>query len=314
MKSLSVKCSIIKYLCVNAVFGLMFFASILSVSGQTTTFAQFSQALGGQDFKFTNQTSSGNFTATTPVDFKYFNISGLPAALQGFQSANLIITTNTTSPGTVAGGTVSQPLNQTVTVQIIRTTPAPIGTGSGARTNLLTAVFSPNTNTPAIVGANNGNSATLSATTPDHNVVFTSDFVSFGLTTQRNLGLSFSSVSPSLALGAGNFLQTFDAAGTGTFASNPPPVYAPPTAANAVVRGQVFTSAGQGLRNAQVVLTQADGTVYKTVTGSFGQFEFPEITGGQTVVVSVISKRFSFGSQIINVQENVSEVNFFANE
>lgn len=306
-----------KLLLVNFTIGLLFFASILTVSGQTTTFAQFLEQNGTQDFVFTNNTSSATFrtiSGGSPIAFRYQNIGGLPLALQGFQDAHMFVTATTTTPGAPNGGNVEQFLNQTVTVQIFRDTPAPIGVGSGSRTNLLTAIFSPNANAPTISGSNGGNSATLSATTPDHNVTFTSDFIGFGLTTDRNLGLSFSSVTPSLGLGAGNFLRSFTAAGTGTFASNPPPVYVPPTAANATVSGQVFASSGVGLRNAKVLLTEASGTTYKTVTGSFGQYSFPEIASGQTVIVTVISQRYTFQTQVVTLQENISDLNFTANE
>lgn len=317
MKILSLKSRFARYFFINAVIGLLLFASIMTVSGQTTTFAQFLEQNGTQDFVFTNNTSSAGFSTIgggSPIAFRYQNISGLPAALQGFQDAHMFVTTTTTQPGSVNGGNVSQPFNQTVTVQIFRDTPAPIGVGSGSRTNLLTAVISPNANAPTISGSNGGNSATLSATTPDHVVTFTSDFIGFGLTTDRNLGLSFSSVTPSLSLGAGSFLQTFTAAGTGTFASNPPPVYVPPTAAGSTVSGQVFSSSGVGLRNAKVLLIEANGTTYKTVTGSFGQYNFPEVDSGQTVTVMVLSNRYTFSTQVFTLNESLSDVNFLANE
>lgn len=317
MKTSFFQSKTVNFLLSSVVFGLLFLASTLIVSAQTTTFAQFVEQNGTQDFVFTNNTASAAFNTIgggSPIAFRYQNISGLPAALTGFQDAHLFVSTTTNQAGTLNGGNVNQPLNQTVTVQIFRDTPAPIGIGSGSRTNLLTAVFSPNVNSPSITGSNGGNSATLSATTPDHVVTFTSDFISFGLTTDRNLGLSFSSVTPSMALGAGNFLQSFTAAGTGTFASNPPPVYVPPTAADAVISGQIFAAPGIGLRGAKVIMTESNGNVYKTVTGSFGQYSFPEIPSGQTVIITVISQRYTFQSQVINLQENISDLNFFANE
>lgn len=316
MKTSLFSTKVTKLLLVNFTIGLLFFASILTVSGQTTTFAQFLEQNGTQDFVFTNNTSSAAFNTIgggSPIAFRYQNISGLPPALQGFQDAHMFVTTTTTQPGAPNGGNVVQPFNQVVTVQIFRDTPAPIGVGSGSRTNLLTAIISPNANAPTISGSNGGNSATFSATTPDHNVVFSSDFIGFGLTTDRNLGLSFSSVTPNLSL-SGSFLTSFTAAGTGTFASNPPPVYVPPTAAGASVSGQVFATSGVGLRNAKVLLTDASGTTYKTVTGSFGQYSFPEIASGQTVIVTVISQRYTFQTQVVNLQENISDLNFFANE
>jgi len=294
-----------------AIFSLVFFSSLITIKAQTTTFAQFVERTGGQDFVFTNNALNADFTTIgggSPIWFFYSNINNLPAELQGVQFAHLFVTTTTTQTASDNSGTLTQPFNQTVTVQIIRDTPASVGTGS--RTNLLTAVFSPTVNgTPGIVGS--GSSATFSASTPSHNVTFTSDFLSFGLTTQRNLGFSFSSVTPSLAIGNGGFLQSFTAAATGTFASNPPPIYGIPTAAAISISGQVLTPTGMGLRNAHVVLIEADGTIHRTTTGSMGYYEFTGVESGQTVTVSVISKRYSFNSQIVSLQDNIWDLNFY---
>ncbi len=299
-----------------AIFGLLLFSTLLTANAQTVTFAQFFEANGTNDFVFTNNTTSGDFSAIpggSPVFFLYQNITGLPVSLQGIQTAHMFVTTTTTQSGSIGGGNVNQPLNQSVTIQIVRDTPAPIGTGGGSRTNLLTAVFSPASNTPAIVGTTGGNSATLSATTPDHNVTFTSNFLLFTATTQRNLALSFSSVTPGLALGAGSFLQNTAAAASGTFASNPVPVYPGPTAAEVSVSGRVSTASGRGLRNAEVRLVTSDGTVHSARTGNFGYFEFNGITSGQTVVISVRSKQYTFSPQVISLQDNATDLNFVAN-
>ena len=298
----------------SAISGLLLLSSFLTVNGQTTTFAQFFEKNGTQDFVFTNNTTSGDFNTIgggSPVDFKYFNLPGLDAQLQGFQNAHLTITTTTTMPGVSVLGTVTQPLNQQVTVAIIRDAAATVGRNS--RTNLLTAVFTPAGNTPGITGGDGGNSANLSATTPGQNVIFTSDFLLFHQTTNRNLGLTFSSVNPSLALGAGSFLQNFTAAGTGTFASNPLPTLPGPTAAGVSLSGKVSTSSGRGVRNAEVVLVSSDGTIRSARTSSFGYFEITDITSGQTVVVSVLSKRYSFPTRTISLQDNATEIDFVAN-
>ncbi len=294
-----------------AFFGILIFASFFTVTAQTTTFAQFLERTGGQDFIFTNNLSSGNFNAIgggSPVFFLYSNISGLDPSLQGLQNAHVFVTTTTTTNGSLFLGNVTQPLNQTVTVQIIRDTAAPVGVGSGSRTNLLTAVFSPSAGTPGIVGSNGGNSATLAATTPDHVVTFTSDFLGFALTTSRNLSFSFSSVTPNFALGPGSFLQSITAAATGTFASDPPPIYSLPTAALVSINGQVLTPEGRALRNATVTAAASNGTVHEARTGPFGYFSIPNIESGQSVVLSVRSKQYSFAPRIVRLDDNIAEL------
>lgn len=294
-------------------------ASFSNAFGQTTTFAQYLSTFGGQDYVFTNNTTSGTFNTVgggAPVDFRYLNVTGLPPSLSGFQSAHVFVTTTTNLSGT-GGGTVVQPFDSTITIQILRDTPAPPGTGGGSRTNLLTAVITPGAGTPSLSGAAGGNSATLSATTPAgtaHNVTFTSHFLNFSATTDRNVGLSFSSVSPNFSLGAGNFLASMAAAGTGTFASNPVPNYIGPTAGEVSVGGRVLGPNGRPLSNAEVMMVELNGVVRTTRTSSFGYFIFDGIQSGQSVVLSVRSKRYQYQPQIVSLDDNALEIAFTPNQ
>lgn len=305
-----------KSLLICALFVVFFTALVSTTRAQTTTFAQFLQFSASQDFVFTNNTTNADFrtiTGGSSVLFIYSNISGLHSSLQGGQSAHLFITpTTTTAPSTLSGSALTQPLNQTVVIRIIRDTPTPPTVGVGLRTNLLTATISTNTATPSITGTDTGNSGTFSVTTPDHTVVFTSDFLSFATTTQRNLALSFSSVQPTFAQGTNNFLQSFTAAGTGTFASNPVPIALGPTAASVSVSGRVLAPSGQGVSGARVLLTESDGSTRMSLTNAFGYYSFSDISAGQTAVLSVNSKRYSFESQVITVTEDISDLNFTA--
>lgn len=284
-------------------------AMISNANGQTTTFAQFFEQLGGQDFVFTNNVTSADFNTISGgsrIFFLYQNIAGLDPSLQGIQSARVYVSTTTTQPATLNAGNVDQPLDQIMTIQIIRDTPAPVGANS--RTNLLTAVIAPSGQTPGIVGTSGGNAATLSATTPDHVVTFSSDFLLFGLTTQRNLAFSFSSVSPSILIGAGSFLQSFSAAASGTFASSPAPTPFITSSANVSVGGRIVSDNGMGLRNAAVTLVEEDGTEHTIYTGNLGYFSFDGLESGQTVVVSVRSKRFVFSPRTITINDNISDL------
>ncbi len=314
MNTTSFRLKFAKLFFVFAVFGFSVLTSFLTVNGQTSNFAQFFQVTGGQEFVFTNNTTSGSFNTVSggsQVFFLYQNIGGLPTELQGIQNATVTISSTTTTAASNSGGTLTQPLNQFVTVRIIRNAATPVGVGTGSRRNLLTAVFAPSINTPAISGDGSGSSANLQASTPDHIVSYSSDFINFGLTTQRNLAFSFSAINPSLALD-GSFLRSFTSAASGTFASNPAPTYAPPTAASVSVNGRVLSTNGSGLRNAQVTLTEANGTTHQMNTGSFGNYEFTGIEGGQTVTISVVSRRYSFNSQVVSLEENVTDLNFYA--
>lgn len=70
--------------------------------------------------------------------------------------------------------------------------------------------------------------------------------------------------------------------------------YIPASAANVNVSGRVSLAAGNGIRNVQVALVETDGTLHVTKTSSFGYYRFEDIPAGQTVVISLSSKRYTF--------------------
>lgn len=297
-----------------AALGVFFSAFVSTTQAQTTTFAQFVERTGSQDFVFTNNTTSANFNTVaggSAIFFLYQNISGLDPSLQGFQNARLFIQTTTTTPATLSSNTLIQPLDQVITISIVRDTPAPVGVGTGTRTNLLTAVISTNTAVPTLSGTNTGNAASLDWTTPDHIVTYTSDFLNFTGTIQRNLAFAFSSVTPVLTLGTNGFLRSFTAAGAGTFASNPPPVAVPGTTAAAVtISGRVLSPIGRGVKGARVNITEADGTTRTVLTNPSGYFRFSEVLAGQSAIVSVFSKRYSYTPQVITITNDLDDLNF----
>ncbi|MBK9436930.1 MAG: hypothetical protein IPN51_02890 [Chloracidobacterium sp.] len=67
-----------------------------------------------------------------------------------------------------------------------------------------------------------------------------------------------------------------------------------PTAADLSVDGRVVTSDGNGIRNVIMTLTEEDGTVHTARTGTFGYYRFVGIPGGQSVVLSISAKRYTF--------------------
>lgn len=313
MKNQWLKTKFTKLLLCCAVLGVFLSTFVSAAQAQTVTFAQFIERNGTQDFTFTNNTTSANFntfSGGSAVFFLYSNIVGLDPSLQGFQNAHLFYSTTTTAPATLDMNNLNQPLNQVVVISIIRDTPAEFGIGIGTRTNLLTATISPNTATPSLIGTDTGNSAAFSASTPDHVVTFTSDFLSFSTTMQRNLAIGFSSVTPALTLGTNNFLRSFTAAAAGTFASNPPPIVVMITAAPANISGRVLTSAGRGVSGARVNITEASGTTRTVLTNSFGYYRFLDVSSGQIAIVSAFSKRYAYTPQVVSVTNDLDGLNF----
>lgn len=88
------------------------------------------------------------------------------------------------------------------------------------------------------------------------------------------------------------------------------------TAASATINGRVNSVEGRGIVGANVILTDSNGNSKTAVTNSFGMYNFDEVEVGGTYTVTVIHKRYQFQNptQVINVSENVSGLNFIATE
>ncbi|MEQ1923039.1 MAG: carboxypeptidase-like regulatory domain-containing protein [Pyrinomonadaceae bacterium] len=83
------------------------------------------------------------------------------------------------------------------------------------------------------------------------------------------------------------------------------------TAAGVGVTGRVLTSTGgRGLVGAIVRLTDQAGVSRTYTTGKGGSYTFDDLEPGQTYVVTVSSRRFSFAPQVIQMNDNIAELNF----
>lgn len=123
---------------------------------------------------------------------------------------------------------------------------------------------------------------------------------SFGLTFDQR-GFSRTVDFPGVSL-----LMVGDNTDIGAFESSAP------TAAATVIQGRVLTSAGRGLANAYVSLTDSFGNTQTTITSSFGHYSFEEVGAGQNYVITVRSRRYQFNPQVIFVTEGLSSLNFVA--
>lgn len=87
-----------------------------------------------------------------------------------------------------------------------------------------------------------------------------------------------------------------------------------PTAANVSVSGKVTTADGSGIKNARLTLTGVNGNTQTAVTGAFGYFNFAEVPVGETYILTVHSKRFTFagGTLVLFLAEGVNDVIFIA--
>jgi hypothetical protein len=89
------------------------------------------------------------------------------------------------------------------------------------------------------------------------------------------------------------------------------------TAADVSLAGRVTTADGRGIRNARVVISGNGLPEPRTATtGSFGYFSIEGLQAGQTYVVTVNSKRYTFSvpSRVITLLDNLADVNFVADQ
>ncbi|HLM60752.1 MAG TPA: carboxypeptidase-like regulatory domain-containing protein, partial [Pyrinomonadaceae bacterium] len=87
-----------------------------------------------------------------------------------------------------------------------------------------------------------------------------------------------------------------------------------PTSAPASVSGRVTVAKGIGIRNSSLTLTESNGTTHTTLSDNQGRYRFTGIASGQTVIVSVRAgrSRFNPSSQVLNLVEDLTNVNFTA--
>jgi hypothetical protein len=88
-----------------------------------------------------------------------------------------------------------------------------------------------------------------------------------------------------------------------------------PTAANATISGRVTAANGMPIRNAYV--TVSGGTLMHpitAVTGSFGAYKLEGVPVGQTYLLTVGAKRYTFAqpNRVVGVKDDIADFNFVA--
>jgi hypothetical protein len=81
-----------------------------------------------------------------------------------------------------------------------------------------------------------------------------------------------------------------------------------PTAAGVTVSGRVVRSSGTGILNAIVKITDSNGISHFARTNSFGYFNFDDVTAGQTYIVTVQAKVYSFAPQTLSVSDSITNL------
>ncbi len=87
------------------------------------------------------------------------------------------------------------------------------------------------------------------------------------------------------------------------------------TAANASISGRVMTADGRPIRNATVTVTGNSLAEPKIAqTGTFGYYTFDELRTGETYIVTVNQRRFTFQmpSRVVSLSDNITDLDFIA--
>lgn len=84
------------------------------------------------------------------------------------------------------------------------------------------------------------------------------------------------------------------------------PVPLAPTAASVTVSGRVLTSTGRTVNRARVTITDMLGNSRAALTNAFGYFRIGNIAAGESHLVWVVSRRYTFEPQLISVGQDVT--------
>lgn len=76
-----------------------------------------------------------------------------------------------------------------------------------------------------------------------------------------------------------------------------------------------MTMSGRGIMNVRLSLTDSSGQIRTAATTAFGYYRFDEVQAGETYILSAIGKHYTFSqpTQVLNINEETTQVNFIAN-
>lgn len=86
-----------------------------------------------------------------------------------------------------------------------------------------------------------------------------------------------------------------------------------PTAATATIGGRVLSTNGRGLARVIVVLTDGEGMIRQARTNSFGYFRIGDVSVGETITLDAYAKGYEFTTQVLSVDEDITDLNVIAN-
>ncbi len=85
-----------------------------------------------------------------------------------------------------------------------------------------------------------------------------------------------------------------------------------PTAANTSVGGIVLSAEGMAISRARLTLTDPSGLTRTAISNSFGFFRFDDVAVGETYIITVRAKEYTFTPRVLNVTDEVTNLNLVA--
>lgn len=85
-----------------------------------------------------------------------------------------------------------------------------------------------------------------------------------------------------------------------------------PTSANVEVSGQVLDLNGMPIRNTRILFIDEEGTIHNGFSNQFGFYNISGLRAGNTYIVTAAAKGRTFKSFSIDVVEDISGLNIFA--
>ena len=84
------------------------------------------------------------------------------------------------------------------------------------------------------------------------------------------------------------------------------------TSAPVSVGGRVLSADGRGLGGVRITLVGMDGTLARAVSSPFGYYRFDGLTAGDTYVLTIEQRRYTFNTPYIavHVTDSIADLNF----
>ncbi len=86
------------------------------------------------------------------------------------------------------------------------------------------------------------------------------------------------------------------------------------TSASVSISGRVLNTAGRGVRDVKVWMTDSQGIQRTVITNSLGYYAFEDVEAGDLYILGAVSKRYRFEPRSVSATDNVSNFDFLALE